>query len=175
MADPVVEAGSVLCTMPSMLRWCWVALCAVLAGCAPPALAGSFESPEALASAVLSRLEARDETGLLALAVNEAEFRERVWPELPASRPDRNLPFGYVWTDLRTKSLGSLRGVLAEHGGRRYSVVAVRAAGGMTQYDTYLVHRETVIDARGPDGTVQSLQLFGSMIEARRRGSQSTT
>jgi len=140
-----------------------------MAGCAPPPLAGSFDSAEALASAVLDRLEARDETGLLALAVNETEFRERVWPELPASRPDRNLPIGYVWTDLRTKSLGSLRGVLAEHGGRRYSLVAVRAAGGMTQYDSYLVHRETIVDVRDQAGSVQPLRLFGSMIEMRRR------
>ncbi len=53
------------------------------------------------------------------LALNEIEFREQVWPELPAARPERNLPFSYVWGDLRQKSDANLERTLARHGGRR--------------------------------------------------------
>ena len=130
-----------------------------------PALANTRPSPEALAGAVLEALVQRDRAMLDALALNEQEFRDHVWPELPASRPERNLPFSYVWGDLHQKSEGALAQTLAARGGQRYDLVSVRGTGETTDYQTYRVHRETVLVVRDPAGVQQELKLFGSMLE----------
>jgi hypothetical protein len=122
-------------------------------------------SADALARAVLLAIEQRDIDRLRQLALNEQEFREIVWPELPAARPERNVPFGYAWSDLRTKSETSLKNTLSTHGGRHLELVRVRFPGGTTQYDSYLVHRDTVVVARGTDGIEEDVRLFGSVLE----------
>ena len=139
-------------------------LCLGTAGCARP-LPNSHTSLEALTAAVLDAVESRDAVALRSLALDEREFREHVWPELPASRPERNLPFSYVWTDLNTKSEAGLNAVLAACGGRRYQLDRVRFTGGATQYETFVVHRESVVDVRDGEGRRETLQLFGSVIE----------
>jgi hypothetical protein len=118
-----------------------------------------------LSQAVLEALERRDGTRLRELAVNEQEFRDHVWPELPAARPERNLPFSYVWGDLRTKSELGLGQTLAEYGGRQYTLVSARFAGETTRYASYNVHRETVLQVRDEEGTTSELRLFGSSLE----------
>lgn len=150
--------------MPSF-RWVASALlCLSLAGCARP-IPNSETSAEALAQAVLDAVAARDDAALRRLALDEQEFREHVWPDLPASRPERNLPFSYVWGDLRTKSEAGLAALLLAHGGRRYQLERVRFGGGVTQYETSVVHRDSLLEVRGPDGERASIQLFGSVIE----------
>ena len=141
-----------------------IASCAIAAACSRP-LSDSADSPEQLAAAVLEALASRDRDALLRLAVDETEFRGEVWPELPASRPERNLPFGYVWTDLKTKSDAGLDRVLAEHGGLRYQLQQLRFNRPSTKYDSFLIHREAMVDVRAPDGTALTLQLFGSVIQ----------
>lgn len=116
-----------------------------------------------MAEAVLSAVAARDAASLHALAITEPEFRQHVWPELPASRPERNLPFSYVWGDLRQKSETRLSATLAAHGGQRYTLEEVRFSGE-TRYPGYTVHRDSVFLVRAPDGP-RELRLCGSMIE----------
>jgi hypothetical protein len=139
----------------------------LMAACGTPTfpLAHSFESPEALARAVLDALERKDVDLLNNLAVNEAEFREHVWPELPASRPERKLPFSYVWGDLHQKSDGALALTLVRHGGRRYEFLGLQFAGGTTPYQSYNVHRESEITVRDDRGGEQTIRLFGSVLE----------
>jgi hypothetical protein len=137
-----------------------------LSGCtSSPLLTNTYPSPESLATAVLTAVERRDTTALRGLALSEEEFREQVWPELPAARPERNLPFSYVWGDLRQKSDLGLEQTLARHGGRRYTLVSMRTAGETTRYPTYAVSRQTVLQVRDETGTRTELRLFGSMIE----------
>lgn len=133
---------------------------------APPPLEPRFDSPEALARAVLDRYAAGDADGLRRLAVTEPEFRARVWPELPASRPERNLPFSYVWGDLKQKSDASLSSLLARHRGRRLELTGVRF-GAQTPYTSYVVHRDTVLTVRDAesDGPPEEVRLSGSLIE----------
>lgn len=144
--------------------------CAALlmtAACRPAQtrLANTHESREALAAAVLHALEQRDEQALRALAVDESEFRDHVWPELPVARPERNLPLTYVWQDLRQKSDAGLARTLADHGGRAYRLQRLRFRGGTTPYRTFMVHRDsmaTVVDAAGH---TRDIPFFGSVVE----------
>jgi hypothetical protein len=148
-----------------------VVLCAaVLTSCdlgpsrAAP-LTNTYPTPDALAAAVLDAVARRDEMTLRAVALNEQEFREHVWPELPAARPERKLPFSYVWGDLRQKSAASLAALLAREGGRRSTLVAVRFAGEITRYPSYTVHRETTLTVRDGSGTTKNVRFFGSSLE----------
>jgi hypothetical protein len=130
----------------------------------PAPLTNTSADPSALARAVLSAIERDDRVALDQIALNEQEFRDHVWPELPASRPERNLPFSYVWGDLRQKSAASLSKTLSEHGGRRYELIAVDF-DGETDYRTYRVHRDATFRIRQPGGEESSLRVCGSMIE----------
>jgi len=136
------------------------------AACTPPLppLDPAFDSPEALARAILERYAAGDADGLRRLALTEQEFRQRVWPELPASRPERNLPFFYVWGDLKQKSDGSLATLIARHRGRHVQLDAIRF-GARTPYKTFVVHRDSVFAIRDSGGPVEEVRLCGSMIE----------
>jgi hypothetical protein len=127
-------------------------------------ISNTFASPEALAAAVLGAVERRDLAALRAVALSEQEFREHVWPELPAARPERNLPFSYVWGDLRQKSEASLAETLARHGGHRYALVSVRNDGATTQYPSYEVRRDTVLGVRDEAGMMVDLRVVGSII-----------
>jgi hypothetical protein len=148
--------------------FCCAAALAIATGCGGSStsfLSNAYPSTEALSTAVIAAVERRDTAALRAVALNEEEFREHVWPELPASRPERNLPFSYVWGDLRQKSDAGLALTLQRHGGRRYALVSVRHVGETTHYPSYVVHRETVLHVRDEAGMVTDLRLFGSVIQ----------
>ena len=137
---------------------------------APRPLDPSFESPDAVAREVLRLMAAGDINGLRALAVTEQEFRATIWPELPAARPERNLPFSYVWGDLRQKSEASLSSLLVQHRGHRFELVGVRF-GDRTPYASYVVHRDTVliVTDSATEGPPEDVRLCGSLIEQKGR------
>jgi hypothetical protein len=144
----LILAGSVACGRP------------------PAPLSRACDSPEALANAVLDGLARRDAAALQALALTEEEFRTRVWPELPAARPGRNVPVDYAWADLSQKSRVYLTQTLARHGGRRYQLVTVEFLGETTRHESFEVARRAQLVVRGADGTEEQIRLFGSMLRA---------
>jgi hypothetical protein len=150
-----------------------VALGALLAAaaCAPrrAPLSGTAVSPEELARVVLDRLSVRDLAGLRALALDEREFREHVWPELPAARPERNLPWSFVWSDLHQKSENQLAVTLAKFGGQQLTLARIRFTGETTRYASYLVHRDSLLTVRDATGSQRDVRLFGSVLQQRDR------
>jgi hypothetical protein len=130
-----------------------------------PSLENTFESPEEVSRAVLAALEAGDYETLRSYALSEDEFRLVVWPELPASRPERNVPRHYVWTDLNQKSTNRLRGLVVNRGGQRYELRQVGFKGETTRYETFNVHRDSIMVIQSEQGRVATVQFFGSMIE----------
>ena len=118
----------------------------------------------AVARAVLDAIERRDVARLQSLALSEQEFRDHVWPALPAARPERNLPFSYVWGDLRQKSQIKQSETLAKYGGQRFSLLNVAFAGD-TGYEGYRVHRDAKLRVRDDAGTESEIRVCGSMIE----------
>jgi hypothetical protein len=125
-------------------------------------------SSDALARDLLAALAQDDDARLQALAVSEHEFEHRVWPGLPASRPERNLPWSYVWMDLRQKSEAALARTLREYAGKRFELQAVQFAGTVTEHGSYRIHRETVLVVRDDRANIQELRVLGSMIETER-------
>ena len=129
-----------------------------------PPLANTRGSADALALAVLDAIAGRDRAQLEALALDEQEFRDHVWAELPAAKPERNLPFSYVWGDLHQKSQVGLASTLIEHAGQRYKLERVTFAGE-TRYPSYRVYRGATFVAVDATGTEVPLRVCGSMIE----------
>jgi hypothetical protein len=141
-------------------------MCVVMISCASPTpLEHTHTSIESLATAVLDGLARNDRHALETLELTEAEFKAHVWPHLPASRPERNLPFSYVWNDLRQKSRDGLTLTLRARGGKQYHLVGARFAGESTRYGVSEVHRETVLTVRDERGNQQDIRIFGSSIE----------
>ena len=162
------EAGphvSIILKSPPLAALVLVAALAARCSISSPSFAHSQSSSSTLASAVLDAIERNDATMLRDLAVSEQEFRDHLSPDLPAARPERNLPISYVWGDLRQKSQAGLAGILAKYGGHRYELVGVRFDGASTRYTTSEVHRETVLTVRDESGMQQDLKLFGSSVE----------
>lgn len=145
-----------------------VAVLAACVACGAAPLQATYDSPEEVAEAVLDALRTRDAERLRALALSEQEFRDHVWPRLPASRPERNLPFSYVWGDLRQKSGHALAAALARHGGRRYELLRV-SFDGETDYLRYRVHRQATLHVRDAAGSEREIRVSGSMIEQNGR------
>lgn len=127
----------------------------------------TFDSPRALAAAVLAGLEARDRAALERLALSEEEFREQVFPEMPAWG---KIPMEYVWGDLRQKSENQLAGVLDALGGKAFTVEEVLFDGGATAYETFVVHRKPRLVVRErSSGEKRDIAIFGSVIEHEGR------
>lgn len=110
-------------------------------------------------------LSAGDLNALRALAIDESEFRRIVWPRLPASRPERNLTWEYVWKDLNGKSEAHLRALAAKWPGPGLQVAAVGFEGDTTDYAGFRVRRKTVVTLRDSRGQEHQRRLFGSTIE----------
>lgn len=157
--------------MPSSVLRLLVLLTLTTAACGPRVtpLANTADSSEALARAVLAAVVAGDRDALERLALSETEFREHVWPELPAARPERNLPFSYVWGDLRQKSGASLAATLGALRGAPRELVAVKVTGEVTRYPSSTVHRGVIFVVRRPDGATEDLTACGSFLEQQGR------
>jgi hypothetical protein len=140
-------------------------------GCSSPAtptasstLSNTFATPDALAQALLGALAASDKTRLQSLALSEAEFRDHVWPELPTSRPERNVPFEYAWGQMKQRSDGSLAYTFQRYAGKRLTFVRTGTTGESTQYKTFLVMRDSEIVAADETGKELVIRLFGSLM-----------
>jgi hypothetical protein len=124
----------------------------------------SFDSPEALAQEFLRLLEAGDPEAAKPLALSEQEFKEIVWPEMPAARPERNVPVDFAWDNMWPKSLYGLARTFQRHGGKRLELVAVRFEGETTAYSSFDVRRDARCVVRNASGEEQTLDLFGSVL-----------
>lgn len=130
----------------------------------PAPIANTFASPEALGRAVLSGLERRDESALRALQLSENEYRTHVWPELPVSRPERNVPFDYAWEQMKQRSDGSFQQTFSRYAGRRLQLISARFTGDTTEYASFRVMRDSEIIARDESGRDLILRLYGSAM-----------
>jgi hypothetical protein len=128
-------------------------------------LEAAASSPVELARRFLDRLAEGDVEGIQQLALTEGEFAEFVYPELPAADPLRNTSAGFVWNQLHLRSQSSLGAVLTHLSGRRLKLKEIRFAGGVEPYDSYVVHRESLLILEDEDGVERTERLFGAVLE----------
>jgi hypothetical protein len=133
-------------------------------------ISSTFDSPEDLARTVLEAFAKEDVEKLKSLPLSKEEFQHHVWPKLPASRPERNLPFEYGWGDLHKKSMSSIASNFSRYKGRNFELISMRFKGGETDYGSFVVHREAVMRVRDVvSGEELDLALFGSVMERQGR------
>lgn len=132
---------------------------------ARPSLEPTFETPEALARAVLKALADEDGESLSSFALSKEQFRLYVWPQLPSSRPERGVPFEFGWGDLYQKSHNSLLRTYDRYQGQKLELLELEFEDGFTDYDAYVVHRDARVKVRYEDGREEWLDLFGSVME----------
>lgn len=131
----------------------------------PSPLTGTLGSPDAVASSVIDAMATGDVDRLEGLALTEEEFREHVWPYLPVSRPEVNMPFDFLWGQLSQTSRTYLRQTLGAINGTSFDLQGVRFAGETSTYGDVRVHRDAELVVRDADGTERVVRLFGSLIE----------
>jgi hypothetical protein len=135
-----------------------------------PTLSSTFESPEALARAVLEALATQDVETLKGLPLSKDEFRLYVWPKLPASNPERGVPFEYAWGDLGQKSRNAIASSYARYKGRNLELLSLSFQDGETDYGSFVVHRESMMRVKDREnGEELDLALFGSVMEWKGR------
>lgn len=128
-------------------------------------LDAAASSPEELVRRFLDAVEENNVDHVRRLAITEDEFKTLVYPELPASDPRRNTSAEFVWNTLHTRSESNLYSMMDAVGGRRFTLEELRFTGETTQYETYKVHRESLLVLRDRDGMKQTVRLFGSVLE----------
>ena len=128
-------------------------------------LTNTLESPQAVGEVVLSSLRAGQVAPLRDLALTEHEFRDHVWPGLPASRTDGAVPFNFVWGTLRQNSEARLHETIAQVHGQELTLKRVEFEGPSTSYGDVTVHRESRLVVETREGRERTIRLFGSMIE----------
>jgi hypothetical protein len=161
-------AGGLLFLGVSALSACDPSAAESEAGNIDPALSATFDSPEALARAVLQAFADEDVETLKALPLTKDEFRLYVWPRLPASRPERGVPLEYAWGDLSQKSRNAIATSFSRFKRHKLELLSLCFKGGATDYGDFVIHREPELRVTDlGSGTELSLALFGSVVEWR--------
>ena len=130
----------------------------------PAPLAGTASSPEELAVKVMEAMRARDIERLRSLALTRDEFRAHVWPYLPVSRPEVNMPFDFTWNLLQQQSEGFLRQSVATFENVP-DLRRVEFDGKTSTYGDVTVHRESEFVIAGGSTGERRIRLLGSMVE----------
>jgi hypothetical protein len=128
-------------------------------------LAAAASSPDELVRRFLDGVASNDLDAVLELAITREEFDRYVWPELPASEPERNLPADFVWGMTNGRGQVKIRSSMAAIGGRQLGLEDFRFTGGVEEYETYRLHRNTLLHLRDEEGKLQVIRLFGSVLE----------
>jgi hypothetical protein len=127
-------------------------------------LSYASSSVEELVRNAMRAVSAGDKRTLTALRITEAEFREYVWPELPASKVP-NVTVEFAWNQASLNNHAGYERVLQNHQGRLYEFVSIRFLEGVTDYATFRVHNKAILTVRDEAGQTREVRLFGSVLE----------
>lgn len=133
-------------------------------------LKNGARSIDELVSRYLEAVADRDTAAMHALRLSEYEHNEILWPELPASRPEFNMPITFAWENLNLHSHRDANRVLADFSDRHIEIERVDCRKGVTEYPTLKVHGDCWIIGRdGRTGIREEFKLFGSIVESEGR------
>jgi hypothetical protein len=133
-------------------------------------LQNGARSIDQLVSEYMEAVVAGDTAAMHALRLSEYEHNEILWPELPASRPEFNMPIAFAWENLNLHSRRDANRVLADFSDRHIEIERVDCRKGVTEYPTLKVHGDCWIIGRdGRTGIREEFKLFGSIVESEGR------
>jgi hypothetical protein len=132
-------------------------------------LSNSFKLQQELFDKLLEALERKDTAALIGMMISEKEFKEWLWWEFPASRPEANIPIDFAWENHIRNSAKGLRMALRDYGGKKLYYASHRFEEGEDKYQSFIIHtktRVTVVDSMGKE---EELKVFGSVVEMNGR------
>lgn len=149
-----------------------IALAALLlAGCEAGAaaetertLSGGLPSLDRLGDAAWEALAAGDTARMERLRLTEREHNERVWPALPAARPEIGMPVDFAWKSLQMRNHWDRARLLERFRGSAARVREVRCAS-VRDYPNLRVHSGCVVHLREPSGVERSVRIFKDAVE----------
>ena len=145
-----------------MLSGCRIPVGGAPAGAAP--FPGSGSSLAEVGQRVLEALAAGDNASLAALRLSRDEYVDVVWPELPASDPDLNVPLEYVWADIEARDRRALIRLAPQFEALAAELEEVTCAGEVEEFETFRVHTDCWVVLRTPSGR-HRIQLFKDLVE----------
>jgi hypothetical protein len=128
-------------------------------------LPGSAHGLDALGEQVLGALVRGDTAALRGFRLTEAEHKEVVWPELPASRPEVNYPVDAAWRNIELRDHRAVGRLLPMFEGRSVTFRRVECRGGTREFASFRVASDcwVVFDAVGSDRRWEA-QLFKDVL-----------
>ncbi|MGD2135733.1 MAG: hypothetical protein PVF27_06215 [Gemmatimonadales bacterium] len=151
------------------------AVCAVLeaallacGGTGDASLRHAYDTPEALASAVLHAIALADRDSLAALMVTREEHREALWDQLPESD---DLTFEFARDLNERNSRKGMSAIVSQFGGTRFELVSLDFDTTLAErYDDFTLHfvRRLVV-RRARDGQVGTLPILDVVLERSGR------
>ncbi|HUF88519.1 MAG TPA: hypothetical protein VMR66_00905 [Gemmatimonadota bacterium] len=127
-------------------------------------LEGAAKSLEDLLRTVERGLAESDTARLHDLMIDQREYREILFPALPASRPPVNASFETVWVLQYPDSYRGLLRLLERYGGREIRVTAVRFDEPDQDFVNFVLHQTSRVDITVDGEPVENVRLFGSVI-----------
>lgn len=137
-----------------------------------PALDGdlenSFDTPEALAEAILDAIERQSLDLFEELRINRTEFERYFWPEFPQSRPITNVTAADAWLFHNGHCRDGVTEALDTLGGRRLMLQTIRYGEGVARYRNFNLYHGVVIEAATPEGEL--VEIEAAPLFAERNG-----
>jgi hypothetical protein len=133
------------------------------------ALTGSAESFDELLRTVERGLAEQDTTRLLDLMINEREYREIIYPALPAAHPPINAPFEAIWVTHYPEAYAGVLHILRPYGGRNVEILAVRFDAPDQDFVNFTLHETSRVDISVDGRWAENQRLFGSVVEVGDR------
>ena len=126
----------------------------------------TFATQRELYDAVAAAVSSGDADVMRRMAVTEEEFRDLVWPTLDVAKlPNSNFTWEFVWSQHQLKHEKCLLRTSHDLGGIDFDIVDVSFLGATSDHGSFKIHRDSEAKIVRPDGTRESLQLFGSVLE----------
>jgi hypothetical protein len=123
-----------------------------------------LDSEEELFQEILNRIEKGDVHHCWELHVRAQEYKDFIWPEVPASNPRNNIPVDFAWGMHGQKSWNSLFTTLREYNGKNLKFSRVNYDKENFEYESFRVIPVRFIYARDESGKEHELQLLGSIL-----------
>jgi hypothetical protein len=115
---------------------------------------------------VFERTPALD--SLMAISIDEVEFREILWPEFPQSRPATGLTWEDAWRVLSARLLNGNNSALVGNAGRPCEFVRIEV-DSVTAYRNFKLHNGVTLVTRNARGELERQGWIRSIAERKGR------
>jgi hypothetical protein len=105
---------------------------------------------------------------LMAISVDQAEFREILWPEFPQSRPATGLTWEDAWGVLHARLLNGNNSALVGYAGRPCEFVRIEV-DSVTAYKNFKLHNGVTLVTRNAQGELERQGWIRSIAERKGR------